>query len=293
MSDPGLLETATRPSSVNKASGYHCVLVSLSRAVTNLPPRPRHLPNHPIRTCCRDETLYRPDQSAGTAAWSLDTQDVQVLRASRTTRLPTAARCSSSLSPMSQSTTTVRASLHGPVTVLWPVQHETQLSLNLPTRSCVCACGVSQAQPTTQPGLTARGKPPSHPSIRYQAKPDIQILENSMYNSHKPDQSTSTAVVPLAEHNKHSTAQHSTNNDNQITQTSRTTARSSSYLVILYCTVLCCTVLCQQTNRTSLPTRGQVHATPRHATQPNQSTFRATTLPKPISQVLSCRPWKA
>lgn len=65
----------------------------------NLPPRALALtlPYHPTRTYCRDETLYGPTQSTGTAAWShWQTVHAGMLN-SRSTRLRTEARCSSYL----------------------------------------------------------------------------------------------------------------------------------------------------------------------------------------------------
>lgn len=222
-------------------------------------------PYHPIRTCCRDGTLYRPDQSAGTAAWSLDTQNVQVLTVSRSTRLPTAARCSSSLSPMSQSTTTVQASLHGPVTVLWSVQHKTQLLPKLPAQDCVCACVPG---PTHRPTRTyCESKPPSYPDIK-NAKQSLL----SRYQITLCTTPTSLISRPVQSWFQwQNTAQNQKRKyGNQITQKSRTMARSSSYLVILYCTVLCCVVLCQQTTTVpaSLPWPSTHHATPPNPTQP-------------------------
>lgn len=136
---------------------------------------------------------------------------------------------------------------------------------------CVCA----QTQPTTRPGLTARGKPPSHPDIE-----NTKYSLLSRYRITRCKTPTSLISRPARPWSHwQNTAQSKQPDHSNISHHGEKLELSSC--TVLHCTILCCALPADQPYQPPYQRTGA-----RHATQHNQSTVRALPsqihLPGPI-----------
>lgn len=145
------------------------------------------------------------------------------------------------------------------------------------TRPGLCVCVCPRPNPPPNQDLLRKQTTKLSRYQKRQAKPAVQIPNNSMYNSHKPDQSTSTVVVPMAEHSTEPKTQIRQPDHSKISHHGEKLKLSSH--IVLHCTMLCC-ALPTDHHCTSLPTVAQY--TPRHATQPNPTRALLVLLPSLI-----------